>query len=559
MRYYVNYGKIIKYYTIKGVLYEKENVYAFIAAFKHDSAILINNFLRKHTNEQYRKGQFSNFDFTTGGLDFNDWGDPILALEIIHYMSENESSYWGIDVGYIEMLMHFAEYMSEQPPLTNPMVVYRGCNSLEDDGVSGLVSTSTDKKIAEQFDRGTLLKINLPKGMKIVDVERTRPQKSKIDIEHEIILPPCEYKIKSDEEMNLRGPNNHKGKTRVVEIDVQPKDLLREFALAMDNPVKDYLKDYGIDSEYKKAYMYLLIMLERRAIDGCDASQKIRGTGLYGKTDVAKRDNMYKTNYNTKTNMYNAFSLMNSNQGLPDHMLQSMKQIAINGHSDIPDQITTRQFFDYVKKSKGRHVFYDYENTNEHERFYQYEDHGIRHADNVTMFTYYIASKEGYSNDGIRILMEAARYHDIGRINSWQEGGHGFAGAKRYASEHRQQIPISEQQVIGFLIQAHDLPNKEDIRLLANRMFEHYYDEEEINRICDMANIIRDADALDRTRFPIYSRDYLDSGLLTHDSARELIEVAQTINYRENLRSKGEISNNKSNKKRNSGDGHEEK
>jgi len=536
---------------------KKEKIYPFLSGFKQDSAFYINNFLRRHTHEQYMNGRFSSFDFTTGGFD--DWGNPNLTYQILSYMSKVKEyiDYWPIQPGYINELINFATYMAEQPPLNNPMVVYRGCNFLEVDGVNGLVSTSTDRKIAEQFNRGTLLKINLPKGMKIISIDKVNPDKKSQDMEHEVILPPCDYIIKSDEETSLKGPNNHRGKTRMVEIDVQPRDLLREFALVMDSPVEDYMKQLGMNSEYRTAFMHLLIMLEKRAIDSCDASKKVRGTGLYGKTDVAKRDNMYKTNYNTKTNMHNAFSLMNSNQALPNHMLQSMKQIAINGHFDIPDQITTKQFSDYVKKSKGRHIFYDYENTNEHEPFYGYEDHGIRHADNVTMFTYYIASKERYSNDGIRILMEAARYHDIGRTNSWQEGGHGFAGAKRYASEHRQQIPISEQQIIGFLIQAHDLPNKEDIRLLANKMFEHYYDEDEISRICDMANIIRDADALDRTRFPIYSSDYLDSRLLTHNSARELIEVAQTINYRENLRSKEQKGKNKNKKHSNIGEDNE--
>ena len=40
-----------------------------------------------------------------------------------------------------------------------------------------------------------------------------------------------------------------------------------------------------------------------------------------------------------------------------------------------------------------------------------------------------------------------------------------------------------------------------------------------------MANIIRDADALDRTRFPIFSNDYLNTKFLTHSSSKELIQV----------------------------------
>ena len=526
----------------------KEDVYSFLAGFKQDSAFFINNFLRKHTPEQYKKGEFNSFDFVTGGID--DWGNPKLTYQILAYMSRAKEyiHYWPIQPGYMQRVMSFATYMSEQPPLNNPMIVYRGCNDLEIDGVNGLVSTSTDKKIAEQFNRGTLLKIHLPKGMKIVRVDKLNPNKKSQDIEHEVILPPCDYTIKSEKEINLKGPNNHSGKTKVVEIDVQPRDLLRELSLVMDNPIQDYMDEslsIGNKEDYRTAFMHLLVMLEKRAITNCHPGQKVRGTGLYGGTDVLKRRKMDCKN---KTNMYRAFSLMNSNQPLPNHIIQSMREKAIN-QFDLPNQITTKQFFDYIKKSKAKHIFYGYENTEDHKSLYQCDYHGIRHADNVTMFTYYIASKEGHSDDAIRILMEAARYHDIGRTNAWQEGGHGFAGAKKYAEEFKGQIPISEQQIVGFLINAHDAFNQDAIRMMANKMFGKYCSEEDIDKICDMANIIRDADALDRTRFPIYSLDYLNSKLLTHHSARELIEVAQTINYRENMQSKEQMTDKRKDKK----------
>ncbi len=526
----------------------KEDVYSFLAGFKQDSAFFINNFLRKHTPEQYKKGEFHAFDFVTGGLD--DWENSKLTYQVLRYMSQAKQyiNYWPIQPGYMQRVISFATYMSEQPPLSDPMVVYRGCNDLDVDGVNGLVSTSTDKKIAEQFNRGVLLKINLPKGMKVVRVDKLNPNRKSKDIEHEIILPPCSYIVKSQEETNLKGPNNHTGKTKVFEIDVQPKDLLRELALVMDNPIQDYMDEVsmiGNNDEYRTAFMYLLIMLEQRAIANCGASQQIKGTGLYGDTDVVKRR---KIECNKKTNMYKTFSLMNSNQALPNHMIQSMRERAIN-HFDLPNQITTKQFFDYIKNSKGKHIFYEYENTEDHKSLYKCDYHGVRHADNVTMFTYYIASKEGYSDDAIKILMEAARYHDIGRTNAWQEGGHGFAGAKKYAEEFKGQIPISEQQIVGFLINAHDAFNQDAIRMMANKMFGKYCSEEDIDKMCDMANIIRDADALDRTRFPIYSLDYLNSRLLTHDSSRELIEVAQTINYRENIQSKKQKIDERKDKK----------
>ena len=352
----------------------KEDVYSFLAGFKQDSAFFINNFLRKHTPEQYKKGEFNSFDFVTGGID--DWENPKLTYQILAYMSRAKEyiHYWPIQPGYMQRVMSFATYMSEQPPLNNPMIVYRGCNDLEIDGVSGLVSTSTDKKIAEQFNRGTLLKIHLPKGMKIVRVDKLNPNKKSQDIEHEVILPPCDYTIKSEKEINLKGPNNHSGKTKVIEIDVQPRDLLRELSLVMDNPIQDYMDEslsIGNKEDYRTAFMHLLIMLEKRAITNCCPGQKVRGTGLYGGTDVLKRR---KKDCKNKTNMYRAFSLMNSNQPLPNHIIQSMREKAIN-QFDLPNQITTKQFFDYIKKSKAKHIFYEYENTEDHKSLYQCDYH----------------------------------------------------------------------------------------------------------------------------------------------------------------------------------------
>lgn len=63
----------------------KEDVYSFLAGFKQDSAFFINNFLRKHTPEQYKKGEFNSFDFVTGGID--DWENPKLTYQILAYMS----------------------------------------------------------------------------------------------------------------------------------------------------------------------------------------------------------------------------------------------------------------------------------------------------------------------------------------------------------------------------------------------------------------------------------------------------------------------------------------
>lgn len=498
-----------------------QNVKNFAEEFKSNSAYLINRFLCRYSKDKIRNL-------------INMWQGEILKKD--DDFINSIKSYKRIDVAYLDMFKYFSLYMSESEPLKEPQTVWRGCDTLEDKAVSGLFPTSTKREIAERFNYGTLLKINLPAGMKVIKTDEILEK----DTENEIILPPCDYKIKSSQNINLRGM-----KTRLVEIGVKPRDLLREFAIAVQNPCYDYKVENPIDEEYKKVFGYLTMMLVQRAIVNCVQGQQIEGTGINGGTDIIKRKGMYNLNDNSKaTNMHNSFLLMNSDEQLPPYVLEPMNKRALK-NLNFPTQISSKQFYNYIEKSKAKEIFDDYKNVEDHEKFYSHQDHGLRHIDNVTMFTYYIADKEGYSNEGIRILLEAARFHDIGRTNSWQEGGHGSDGAKKYVEEFGKEIPVYEQQIIKFLISSHDLADPKQIPELAKRIFA-YLDEQQIEIICDMANILRDADALDRTRFPIYSPEYLNSKLLTHDSSKELIQVAQTINHRQNQPTKA--SNNKSKK-----------
>lgn len=500
-----------------------QNVRKFAEEFKSDSAYLINRFLCGYNKDKIR----NLLNMWQGELKKDNEG-----------FVSSIKSYKRIDVGFLDMFKYFSLYMSESTPLVQPLTVWRGCDTLEDKAVSGLFPTSTKREIAERFNYGTLLKINLPEGMKVIKTSEILDN----DTEDEIILPPSDYKIKSSQNVNLRGM-----KTRLIEIDVQPKDLLREFAIAFQNPSNDYKIENPIDEEYKRAFAYLTMMLVQRTVVNSVEGQQIEGTGIDGRIDVIRRKGMYDYNdKNTNTNMNKAFLLMNSEEKLPAYILEPMNYQALK---DIKStlQIGPKQFFDYIEHSEQKEVFYDYKSVEDHKKFYMYQDHGIRHVDNVTMFTYYIASKEGYSKEGIRILLEAARFHDIGRTNSWQEGGHGSSGGKKYVEEFGTELPLYERQIIKFLISSHDLPNQNQIPEVAKKIF-GYLNEDEIKVLCDMANVIRDADALDRTRFPIYSSDYLNSKLLTHESSKELVEVAQTLNYRQDQQKKSKNNKTKQNK-----------
>lgn len=228
------------------------------------------------------------------------------------------------------------------------------------------------------------------------------------------------------------------------------------------------------------------------------------------------------------TNMNKAFQLLNLDIKVPEKLLEDLRY-KMSNYGTFEKQLKSKDLFNYIKTSKNYEIFKEYKNNDEHKNNYKYFSHGIRHADNVTIFAYYIAEKERYSERDIRLILEAARNHDIGRTNDWEEGNHGFAGAEKYSKDT---LKDNELQIVKFLIAAHDLPRVDDVKKLAQTTFKDSV--EKIEKLFNMANIIRDADALDRTRFPIIIDSYINPRYLIHNCAKEIIEVAQILNYREN-------------------------
>ncbi len=231
---------------------------------------------------------------------------------------------------------------------------------------------------------------------------------------------------------------------------------------------------------------------------------------------------------NSNTNMNKSFLLLNSNDNVPKELMKTVQE-KMSSYCEIPKQLTPKQFFEYINMSKNYNIFNEYRNSEDHISCYKYSSHGIRHADNVSIFAYYIAEKEKYTAVEIYSIMEAARYHDIGRTNDWEEGNHGFAGAEMY---HNEKIEIQQVEIVKFLIAAHDLPRIDNVKNCAKQTFSNL-GKDKVDRLYDMANIIRDADALDRTRFNVFMNDYLNPKYLTHNAAKEIIEIAQILNYKE--------------------------
>ena len=248
----------------------QNKLWDFLTGYKQNSGIFINNFFRKRDFETYCKDKFEEFEFLIGELIPNVFDDFNLSMTMISYLDKLDKmkiAYYPVDKDYMEHLIAFAECMDLLPTIDSETILYRGCSTIERNGVNGIVSTTTDYKIAEQFSRGTILKIHVPAGTKNINVKSIRPlEQQNKDCENEILLPPCEYEIISEEEIK-RGhePNNRSLTTRILEIKVKPLDLLDEFLKVMEDPHKEF-EDVRIHmaGRYEEAYEMLKRYLETR-------------------------------------------------------------------------------------------------------------------------------------------------------------------------------------------------------------------------------------------------------------------------------------------------------
>lgn len=248
----------------------KKLLYDFLAGYKQNSGIFINNFFRNRDFDTYCKDKFEEFTFDISGIMPNLFDDPIMSMAMVNYLHELDKrkiAYYPINEEFINRLIAFSEVLDILPTTEEDMIVYRGCSTLERNGVNGIVSTTTDRKIAEQFSRGTILTIHVPKGTKCLNVKSIRPkEQQRKDLENEILLPPCDYQILSSKE-GPRGkePNNWTGKTLFVEMTVSPLDLLEEFLKVAENPPVEYgLVRECQEGEYERAVNKLRNYIEAR-------------------------------------------------------------------------------------------------------------------------------------------------------------------------------------------------------------------------------------------------------------------------------------------------------
>ena len=172
-----------------------------------------------------------------------------------------------------------------------------------------------------------------------------------------------------------------------------------------------------------------------------------------------------------------------------------------------------------------------------------YEDrektaHSRKHVENVVLFSTVVGKSVGLDDKDMDILLAAAVFHDSGRVNDKNES-HAVASAKLVKDKLIGVFSKEDLGMIQAIIEYHEVREKKGIdgkvdhRPLMD-ICEKYGidlgDTERIERCIRVSNVLKDADALDRTRFVSHSKAFLNPHYLRHDVSKKMFKVAEQLN-----------------------------
>lgn len=173
---------------------------------------------------------------------------------------------------------------------------------------------------------------------------------------------------------------------------------------------------------------------------------------------------------------------------------------------------------------------------------YPNDFHGLYHSQKVCFFAYLIGLHEGLLPDEMKILLDAAKYHDIGRAADKDNRD------ERGYSSVRKIDKLIEDGIIKYdnpldiyylkaVIEAGTRKDKNDLSVYQNWLFEllsnleedNLDDELDYSKFKRLTTILKDADTLDVFRFK-NSEDIFNQSILRLDYSKNLVPKAKEIN-----------------------------
>lgn len=154
--------------------------------------------------------------------------------------------------------------------------------------------------------------------------------------------------------------------------------------------------------------------------------------------------------------------------------------------------------------------------------------HGLHHSEKVMLNAYLIGKYLRLNAIDFQILMDGALYHDIGRSSDAEDSIHGFSSTLKL-----QQVvtsPIYQDSTNLDILKAICDGHSRDDGFCQQTFANYEIDESQYSRYETLYKALKDADALDRTRFGKTSKAALKAEFLRLDYSKSLIDFSCIIN-----------------------------
>ena len=152
---------------------------------------------------------------------------------------------------------------------------------------------------------------------------------------------------------------------------------------------------------------------------------------------------------------------------------------------------------------------------------YKSDGHGLNHNIRVAFFAYIISSNEKISNRDFSIIIDACKYHDIGRINDIEDKNHGLRSSKLVTFLY-DKYTEEELNYLKTIITCHSLNDKDFEKVAIKNNIK------DIERCKKMHEILKDSDGLDRVRlhYPFVNIKYIRT-----ETAKKMIPFSHELYY----------------------------
>ncbi len=157
-------------------------------------------------------------------------------------------------------------------------------------------------------------------------------------------------------------------------------------------------------------------------------------------------------------------------------------------------------------------------------------EHDLTHVKNVLLYSMYMGNKFGLSERELDILIESAKYHDTGVVNNNSHDRHSILSANIADNNLKGLYSNNDLNIIKAIIEFHEISKADEAKMFYQIC--HTYgitNNEDMDMVWNLGCILKDADALDRTRFPGNLNTQYFRTNLTHDMTLAAFQLREAI------------------------------